>query len=74
LKAILSSLADFLVAAVRPRTPLAKSIVLVLVIKLIAIMGIGAFLLASGSRVAVDSIAMFRIIGTSASLADGSGR
>ena len=54
MNAILSSLAAFLAAAVRPRTPLAQAIRLVLVIKLIAIGGIGVFMHAISGPAGVD--------------------
>ena len=44
MRAIVSSLAAFLAAGLRPRTPLAKAIVLVLVIKLIGIAGMKMFM------------------------------
>jgi len=50
LNAVLSSLAAYLAAGVRPPTPLAKAIVLVLVVKLMAIVGAGVFLVSSSGR------------------------
>jgi hypothetical protein len=67
LNAVLSSLAAYLVAGVRPPTPLAKAIVLVLVVKLIAIAGAGVFLFSSGGRLVVDSSAVSRLISPSVS-------
>jgi hypothetical protein len=61
LNAVLSSLAAYLAAGVRPPTPLAKAIVLVLVVKLMAIVGAGVFLFSS--RGVVDSTAVSRLIG-----------
>jgi len=63
LNAILSSLGAFLAAALRPQTPLAKAIVAVLVIKLIAIAGIGASILAGGGQTPVGAEAMARLLG-----------
>ena len=67
MSAILSSLIDFLAAGVRPRTPLAKAIVLVLVIKFVGIVGITAFIFANGAK-PVDAAAMAHLIGPRASL------
>ena len=58
----MSSLTAFLAAAVRPRTPLAKAIVLVLAIKLVGIIGITAFIFANGAK-PVDAAAMAHVIG-----------
>jgi hypothetical protein len=71
LKAILSSLGAFLAAALRPQTPLAKAIVAVLVIKLIAVAGIGAFMLAGGGQAPVGAEAMARLLGPSISQQEG---
>lgn len=67
MNAVLSSLAAYLVAGVRPPTPLAKAIVLVLVVKLIAIAGAGVFLFSSSGRLVVDSSAVSRLISPSVS-------
>jgi hypothetical protein len=67
LNAVLSSLAAYLVAGVRPPTPLARAIVLVLVVKLIAIAGAGVFLFSSSGRLVVDSSAVSRLISPSVS-------
>jgi hypothetical protein len=71
LNAILSSLGAFLAAALRPQTPLAKAIVAVLVIKLTAIAGIGAFMLAGRGQTPVGAEAMARLIGPSVSPQEG---
>ena len=68
LGAILSSLAAFIAAGARPPTPLAKAIVLVLAIKLIAIAGIKVFMFPESTQPVVDATAMARAIGPSASL------
>ena len=65
MNAVLSSLAAFLAAGARPPTPLAKAIVLVLAVKLMAIAAIGAFLSSSTERMVVDSITVSRLIGPS---------
>jgi hypothetical protein len=65
LNAILSTLGAFLGAGVRPPTPLAKAIMVVLVIKLVAIAGIGVFLASDARRPVVDPIAVSRLIGPS---------
>jgi hypothetical protein len=68
LGAILSSLAAFIAAGAKPRTPLAKAIVLVLLIKLIAIAGIKVFMFPESTQLVVDATAMARAIGPSAPL------
>jgi hypothetical protein len=65
--AIVSTLRAFVAAGVRPQTPLARSIMLVLVIKLITISGIGAFMLSGSRRPAVDSASVSHLIGPSVS-------
>jgi hypothetical protein len=66
LRAIASSLAAFLAAGLRPRTPLAKAIVLILVIKLIGIVGMKAFMFPDGAQPVVDANAMARVEGVPA--------
>ena len=63
LNAIVSAFAAFLAAGLRPRTTLAKAIMLVLIIKLIAIGGIGLVMNADHGRPVADSIAMSQLIG-----------
>lgn len=63
LGAIFFSLRDFAAAGLRPRTPLARAIMLVLVIKLIGVAGLQIYLLAGGAPPAVDAGAMARVIG-----------
>jgi hypothetical protein len=58
----MSSLSAFLSAGVRPRTPLARAIVLVLVIKLIGIAGIKIFLFPDSAQPVVDAAAMARVV------------
>jgi hypothetical protein len=66
LNAVLSSIVAFLAAGVRPPTPFAKAIRLVLAIKLAAIAAIGV-MVASGGGPAVDAGAVARLIGPPAS-------
>ena len=65
MNALLSSFAAFLAAGARPPTPLAKAIVLVLVVKLMAIGAMGVFLFSRTGRMVVDSITVSRLIGPS---------
>jgi hypothetical protein len=67
LSAILSSLTAFLAAGVRPRTSLAKAIVLLLVVKLIGIAGMKFFMFPDSAQPVVDATAMVRVIGPSVS-------
>jgi hypothetical protein len=61
--AILSSLAAFIAAGAKPPTPLAKAIVVVLVIKLIAIGAIKVLMFSGSAQTAVDPNAMARVMG-----------
>ena len=63
LNAVISSLAAFLAAGVRPPTPLAKAIMLVLTLKLLAITAASIFLFSINERPTVDSDAVSRLIG-----------
>ena len=63
MRAILSSMGAFVAAGMWPRTPLAKAIVFVLVIKLMGIAGIKAFGFPDSARPSVDAAAMARVIG-----------
>jgi hypothetical protein len=63
LRAIVSSLAAFLAAGLRPRTPLAKAIVFVLVIKLIGIAGMKVFMFPDSAQPVADANAVARIVG-----------
>jgi hypothetical protein len=65
LRGIISSLAAFFATGMRPRTPLAKAIVAILVIKLAGIMAARVFMFADSARPAVDAAAMARVIGAS---------
>jgi hypothetical protein len=66
LSAILSSLWAFLAAALRPRTSLARAIVVVLAIKLIGIVGMKVFMFSDDARPVVDASTMARVLGVSA--------
>ncbi|HEX4410928.1 MAG TPA: hypothetical protein VH206_19335 [Xanthobacteraceae bacterium] len=63
MRAVLSSIVAFMSAAVRPRTPLAKAIVVVLVIKLIGLAGIKTFLFPQSDEPAVTPETMMQVIG-----------
>jgi hypothetical protein len=63
MKAVLSSLGAFLAAGIRPRTPLAKAIVLALAIKLVAIVTMKVFLFSGDGRPVIDEAAMDHLIG-----------
>ena len=63
LSAIAASLAAFVAVGLRPRTPFAKAIVLILVIKLIGIAGIKMFMFPDGAQPIVDAAAMAQAIG-----------
>jgi hypothetical protein len=71
MNAVMSSFAAFLAAGVRPPTPLAKAIMLVLVLKLLAITGAGVFLSSRNQRPVVDPAAVSRLIGPSPSPHEG---
>ena len=68
MRAIFSSLTAFVSAGVRPATPLAKAIVLVLILKLIGITGIKVFMFPDSARPAVDGAAMAQAMGLPTSL------
>jgi hypothetical protein len=65
LRAVFASFAAFVAAGLRPRTPLAKAIALVLVIKLIAIAGVRIYMVVSDTQPAVDANAMAQAFGLS---------
>ena len=66
MRAIVSSLAAFLSAGLRPRTPLAKAIVFVLVIKLIGIAGMKVFMFSDSAQPVVDANVMAHVVGVTA--------
>jgi hypothetical protein len=63
LTAILSSLVAFFAAGLRPRTPLAKAIVMVLTVKLIGILCFKFLSFPDSARPAADANAITRLIG-----------
>jgi hypothetical protein len=69
--AVISSLAAFLAAGVRPPTPLAKAIVLVLTLKLLAIAAGSVLLFSMHERRTADPSAVSRLIGPSPSVDEG---
>ena len=66
MRVIVSSLAAFLAAGLWPRTPLAKAIVFILVVKLIGIVGMKTFMFPESAQPVVDANAMARLVGVSA--------
>jgi hypothetical protein len=68
LRPILSSLTAFLTAGARPRTPLAKAIVLILIIKLVGIVGMRAFMFSDSSRPVANAATVARVLGVSPAL------
>jgi hypothetical protein len=65
LRAIFSTLSAFVSAGIRPATPLAKAIVLVLVLKLIGIAGIKLCMFPDSAQPLVDPGTMARALGPS---------
>lgn len=63
MRAIVASLTAFAAAGLRPRTPLAKAIMLVLLIKLAGVAAMSVYLTADHAETAVDAAAMARVIG-----------
>jgi hypothetical protein len=68
LRPICSSLTAFLIAGARPRTPFAKAIVLVLIIKLVGIAAIKTFMFPGSSKPVADATAVARALGVSTPL------
>jgi hypothetical protein len=68
LSAIYSSLAAFVAAGARPPTPLARAIVLVLILKLIALAGIKLLMFPERTQPLIDAAAMARTLGPIQSL------
>jgi hypothetical protein len=62
LSAIFSSLAAFVAAGARPPTPLARAIVLVLILKLIGLAGIKLIMFPDSAQPVIDAAAMTRAI------------
>ena len=65
-RAVLSSLGAFAAAGLWPRTPLAKAIVAVLVIKLVGITAARLFVFNDAARPPADAAAIERVVGVSA--------
>ena len=65
-RAVLLSLADFAKAGLRPRTTLARAIVLALAIKLVVIVSMKVFWFSGDVRPAIDAATMSRLVGPSA--------
>ena len=63
---LLSSLAAFLTAAIRPRGLLARAIVTVLAIKLVAVAGMAVYAHFTDQSASIDAAAVERLIGPSA--------
>lgn len=63
MRAVLASLGAFAAAGLRPRTPLAKAIMLILLIKLIGVTAMRVYLTAENVEPAVDAATMARVIG-----------
>jgi hypothetical protein len=61
-------LTAFLTAGARPRTPFAKAIVLVLIIKLVGIVGMKAFVFPDSSKPMANAATVARVLGVSPSL------
>ncbi|HYA73885.1 MAG TPA: hypothetical protein VEF36_12090 [Roseiarcus sp.] len=60
---VLSSLRDFLFAGIRPRTPLARAIVVVLVLKLAVVVSMQVFLLLGKAQPDVNAAAILSVLG-----------
>jgi hypothetical protein len=65
-RAVLSSLGAFAAAGLRPRTPLAKAIVAVLLIKLVGITAARLFVFTDEARPPADAAAIAHVMGVSA--------
>jgi hypothetical protein len=63
MKSVISALAAFLTAGLRPRTPLAKAISVALAVKLVVIVSMKVFLFSGDARPVVDDAVMDRVIG-----------
>jgi hypothetical protein len=60
---ILSSIGDFVRSGIRPRTPLARAIVFVLVLKLAFVASMQVFLLCSAAQPDVNPLTLQRVLG-----------
>ncbi|HEX5211258.1 MAG TPA: hypothetical protein VFW22_05945 [Pseudolabrys sp.] len=63
---LLSSLAAFIGAAFRPRSLLARAIVTVLAIKLVAVVGMAVYAHYTDQRPSIDAAAVGRLLGPAA--------
>ena len=63
MRAVLSSLAAFVMAGLPPRTPLAKAIVFALAFKFVAITAMQVYLLSGDGPPPVDQTTIARLIG-----------
>ena len=66
---VVATLHEFLRTAMRPRTALAKAIVVMLGVKLAFLLAMAAFLALGESRPVVDGVTMARLIGPAPSQA-----
>jgi uncharacterized membrane protein (DUF485 family) len=60
---VLASLAAFISAGVRPQSPLARAIVIVLAAKLIAVVAMTVYFQFANQHVAADAAAISRLLG-----------
>ena len=60
---VLASLAAFIDAGLRPRTPLARTIVIVLAAKFIAVVAMMVFLFVADQNAVVDAATVGRLLG-----------
>lgn len=65
MRSIVSSLGAFAAAGLRPRTALAKAIMLVLLIKLVAVTVVKIYMVTDGANSHVDAAAMAQALGVS---------
>jgi hypothetical protein len=60
---VLSSIGEFLLSGIRPKTPLAKAIVFVLVLKLAVVASMQVFLLFGAAQPDVNALTISRVLG-----------
>jgi hypothetical protein len=60
---VLLSIRDFLLAGIRPKTPLAKAIVFVLILKLAVVASMQVFLLCGEAQPDVNALTMRHLLG-----------
>lgn len=68
MRPIFSSLTAFLTAGATPRSPFAKAIVLVLILKLVGIAAIKTFMFPDSSKPVANAATVAQVLGVSASL------